>query len=63
MTNIKEDKTMKIMMIDFKDENGKFIRRKIEGCAFSIRDGVCYFTSEDGDYSIDIDQIVQVFMG
>ena len=51
------------LMIDYRDDKGRIRRKRIDGCAFSIRDGVCYFTSEDEDYQVDIEDIFQVFPG
>ena len=42
-------------------KTGDMTRRRIDGNAFSIRDGHCYFTSEGIDYDIDIEDIIQVF--
>lgn len=55
---------MKNLMIDYMDTYaGKIVRRRIDGCAFSMRDGRCYFTSQGVDYEVDFDDIYQVYIG
>lgn len=50
------------LTIDFlSDETGDIVRRRIDGNAFSIRNGHCYFTSDGEDYDIEIESIIQVF--
>ena len=50
------------LTIDFTDEDtGKIVRCHIDGNAFSIRNGRCYFASGGEDYDIEIEQIIQVF--
>ena len=53
---------MKTLMIDYMDTyTGKIVRCRIDGCAFSIRDGICYFTSNGEDVEVDVNNIFQVY--
>lgn len=55
---------MRGLMIDFTDEKtGKIRRMRIDGGAFSIRDGVCYFTSDGDNYEVPVEDIFQVYPG
>lgn len=50
------------LTIDFvSNETGDLARRRIDGNAFSIRNGHCYFTSDGTDYDIELEDIIQVF--
>lgn len=51
----------KQMMVDYRSENGTFIRREVDDMEFCVRDGVMYFKSEDRQYDIPLDQCVQVY--
>lgn len=54
---------MKGLMIDYTNTyTGKITRKRIDGCAFCIRDGVCYFTSDGEDFEVDVNDIFQVYL-
>ena len=54
---------MKGLMIDYMDTYiGKITRKRIDGSEFSIRDGICYFTSGGENYEVDVNNIYQVYI-
>ena len=51
----------KQLMIDYRDEKGKFVRRVIDDLEFCVRDDVAYFISEGVKYAIPIGNISQMY--
>ena len=52
---------MRNMMIDYRDENGTFVRKVIDNFEFCIRDSVAYFISEGVKMQVPIQDISQVY--
>lgn len=51
----------KQLMIDYRDEKGKFVRRVIDDLEFCVRDDVAYFISDGVKYAIPIGNISQMY--
>ena len=52
---------MKNMMIDYKNDEGIFVRRVIDNYEFCIHEGDAYFISEGVKYKVPIQDISQVY--
>ena len=52
---------MKSMMIDYRDKDGKVMRKTIDNYEFCTRDGVAYFASNGTKYNVPIASIIQVY--
>ena len=51
----------KRMMIDYRNENGDFVRRIVDDCEFCVRRGFAWFISEGTKYSVPLEDVSQVF--
>ena len=51
----------KRMMIDFRDEDGNFVRRVIDNFEFCIRDEQAYFVSDGKQLVVPMKNISQVY--
>lgn len=52
---------MKNMMIDYRDSEGKFVRKVIDNFEFCVRDGVAHFFSEGIKYQVPLQDLSQVY--
>ena len=52
---------MKNMMIDYKNEEGTFVRKVIDNYEFCIREEIAYFISEGVKIQVPIKDIIQVY--
>ena len=52
---------MKDMMIDYRDEDGQFVRKVIDNYEFCVHDEVAYFISDKKKYAVPIKNICQVY--
>lgn len=52
---------MKNMMIDYRNEDGTFVRKVIDNFEFCIHDEVAYFISEGVKCQVPMQKIVQVY--
>jgi len=53
---------MKTMMIDYRNENGIFVRREIDNFEFCVREGLVYFISGGVKYSVPLQNLSQVYI-
>ena len=52
---------MKKLMIDYKNNDGIFIRKEIDNDEFCVREEVAYFISDGVKYQIPLKDICQVY--
>lgn len=49
------------MMIDYKNDNGEFVRKVIDNYEFCVREETAYFISEGVKTAVPLQNIVQVY--
>jgi len=49
------------MMVDYRDDNDRFVRMKIDDMEFCVRDGELFFISDNVKYNIPLESVIQVF--
>ncbi len=49
------------MMVDYRDDNDRFVRMKIDDMEFCVRDGELFFISDKVKYNIPLESVIQVF--
>lgn len=52
---------MKNLMIDYRDSDGKICRKAVDDMEFCVRDGVGYFASNDCEYEVPLENIIQMY--
>ena len=52
---------MKNMMIDYKNEEGTFVRKIIDNYEFCVHDNVAYFASEGVKIQVPLQDVVQIY--
>lgn len=52
----------KVMMIDYRNENGDIRRKVIDDMEFCVRKSYAYFISDGKKYSVPLDDVVQVYL-
>ncbi len=52
----------KNLMIDYRNEDGNFVRRVIDNFEFCVREGVAYFISEGVKYNVTLQNISQLYI-
>lgn len=52
----------KMMMIDYRDEQGTIRRKRIDDFEFCVKDGGVYFISDEVKYHIGLDSVCQVYV-
>ncbi len=51
----------KMLMIDYRDNFGTIYRKVIDNMEFCVRNGHAYFISDGVKYSVDLENISQVY--
>ena len=52
----------KYLMIDYRDNNGTICRKTIDNMEFCVHDGDAYFISNDEQYMVPLERVIQVYI-